>query len=1165
MTFRRLMLWGLTCLAVACAKSPAAGSGGVNDPCLTNADCKAPLICTAPNWAKTKAAADNTAVERCELDQNAVCDKGKERCNGLAIETCDPQSDAGDGIHGNVWKVTQTCTTRCDWVKETQTATCAAQVCTPGATECFPTSDSTSPTIIQQCDARGTAWVDAQVCPTSCVMANGQAECSTPVCTPFAHRCNPSGQTRQQCDSEGTAWRDESCPDNTTCSGGTCLPVVCTPGDEKCDETGTTVVSCNDAGTAYVAKEVCQNGCVFDTGTKTASCPAAVCSPWATQCDPANLDQVQQCNELGTAWVDQAIPSGQKCVDGEYVPKVCSYHAVTSGGTTTVTADTRCAGTVLEQCDPQENGWDALELCQYGCGQDSNGNPACAPALCAQGQSTCGGADQSALEACDKNGVSWDFIQYCPAGCAVDETKTPPVASCEPTSCTPFSTQCGTDPATGIQYVELCQPDGSKFVRTDDCAQSCVDGNCAVLDAQCPTSGPASQRCEGEEVERCELLSNGATEWRFSERCLGACESGACTAGGSAGCAGGALPTTICGAPDRQVVDLHPLLAPDAVTKVLPVVPCDGVSRVLVYSDPIVSAAGVAVPDGTLVTFSLSGTSANLLASQDADPALPGLQRPTLFGRAAVLLQAPASCSGPTTITVEASLGGRATGAVGVQFGPSQSSLSRDVYVAEDFSRPTYDDPSATDAQWNTSIGAAVALAPYDFGTGGDGDYDATVDQKTGKGVHSLDEEGFAPSWDVSRMGPESVYVSVSDAAGRAPSTLAPGDEVLLLTLWSAAGDTIGTWELHRVVSTAFRADIGQWEIGLSTPIEHVFGDGGANLDFTSNRTVIQRVPNFLNFTVEPSASVTVDAPTWSGSALGGGTGVLAFRVQGTLRVLGKIDLSGKGFPWGVSPTAPPSSATGRLVLGHGGRASGSYPGGGIALLSAKDLTFDDQSGNPADSSALITVAAGTPGLGLIPGAGAIIGPPIFPGTGGVVVAKSASIVFGSDPTAFPRFETGNQGRASLTYATVDDDPVTSTETPPPVDAQTSLTVRHAGAFNVQSTVAYQAGSSTPLNTIVTTTLEGVIGGEGGSSVVSPIPAGGLTGPLPMLTVQTTADGGTTYGDSDAGRVLYDGTTGTPKPPPPYRGSSFEWKAALTNLDDRPVYLSGLAFKLVLQ
>src|SRR5690606_36361345 len=95
---------------------------------------------------------------------------------------------------------------------------------------------------------------------------------------------------------------------------------------------------------------------------------------------------------------------------------------------------------------------------------------------------------------------------------------------------------------------------------------------------------------------------------------------------------------------------------------------CDDVSRSLLYTDPIRSADGTVVPDGTMVTFAVDRSTVSLL-SPDADPTRPGLQRPTLRGRARVVFRVPptAGCTPHLDVQFTATIAGSCAGAMTVR------------------------------------------------------------------------------------------------------------------------------------------------------------------------------------------------------------------------------------------------------------------------------------------------------------------------------------------------------------------------------------------------------------------------------------------------------------------------------------------------------------------
>ncbi len=1117
MSVRRFVLAGLCCLAAACGKVQAGGQG-LNGSCARNSDCAKPFYCKGGS---------------CVLDAETICNPGVKRCNGDAVETC---SAAGDR-----WEIASpadNCATGCE------NAACKPQVCAPNARKCEGGS-------IFECLSNGSAWALVNACPTQCNTDN--TDCADPVCAPFDTQCKSDGSnTLQTCDSKGTGWNDASCgdPSNTVCVQGRCLPKVCsatvdqsgnvTTADERCD--GTVAEKCDATQAKWDTMQVCQNGCDYDQSTGTASCPAAACVPFQTQCKSGDNSTLETCNSRGTAWVDsQCDASTRVCYGGSCVPKACSNTLDSNGAIQS--RQEACQGNVLVQCNDSETAFEPEQTCQYGCSTSGNA-PACNPPVCNAGDLTCVG---QALEKCTPDQSGYGFVQYCPSGCTATQPPSSTSASCNAPTCVPLSRQCGTL-STGQSTVQVCKSDGTGWVQTDLCPGTCAGGECVVTANTC---NPGDVECVGPEVEECVRLSTGSTEWRFSERCLGQCMSGACVGPeGSAGCVGGASTTTYCGllpanAPSGStataVVPLHAMLA-SATDQV----PCDGISRVLVYSDPIKSAAGVTVPDGTMVTFSHdfpAGAPDSLLASQDADPVAPGLQRPTRNGIASVVILAPAACKDQNgndttrTLTVTGSLGGDAIGTTTIQFAnpppPAQGQVpTKTVYVAEDFSTTTLDDRTATTAQWNTLLSGSVAQPAFDLGTGADGDL--TVDHTT----VDLQAQGYARAYNVLAMGTSDVTID----SGVAPS-LAPGDEVLLYSMWTRSGaGTMGDYEFKRVL------EVSTGHILFTTPIENAYGNSGA---FGSDqRTIVQRVPNFDNVTVtalgssQTASVLTSSAPTNQNGYPGGGTGVLAFRAKGTVQVLGTIDMTSNGMPTAeanAAPTTTPSLS--RLLEGE----SGSGTNGGIVFITAGTLTFDDSTGSPADASAYIAAD----------GSG---------GEAGTIWVAGGNLIL---TTSYTRLFARAGGHVRLDYGEIDN------TGSPAVAAAGTLYVGESGAFHTQSVTAYDdsASTSTPMN-IVSAVLLGVAGGEGATEVVSPISAGGLscdptqTGcvAMPSVDVSASADNGATWGEPDAGgsdpgKIQFNLGGNTP----PMASYQFKYRFLSTTLTGDPVVVQGLAFRLNLQ
>lgn len=1174
MNFRHLIIAGLCCLAAACGKNPA-GGGGFNADCVRNSDCAQPFYCK-----------DGA----CVLDAASVCQAGVKRCNGDSVETC---AEGGDR-----WDVTKDCATGCS------NNDCRPQACTPNERKC-------DGSMIFQCLSNGSGFVFVQSCPTAC---NEQTkECSTPICAPYETRCKPdSTGTLQTCNSRGTAWVDSPCSataGESVCVEGRCLAKTCsvtkdatgavTTREERCR--GTIAEACNDTETGFEAKQVCGNGCDFDAVNKKATCPAAACTPFDTRCKDRGT--LQTCNSRGTAWVDAACDAdSQRCVAGACIPKACS---VTVGST--IERQQRCNGAIREECDDTETKFRTIETCEFGCNL-SGTTATCAPAACAEGETTCDGL---ALMKCAPGRASFGFVQYCPSGCVKDATTTPPSAACAAPSCAPLSRRCGTESLTGISFVETCKADGTGWDRVESCPQACTAGICQVTDSTCVDG---DIRCRGYEVEQCVRLSSGSSEWRFVDRCLGQCNSGVCATGGAVGCAGGVIDpsTATCGTSQRLPFQVKAMLADPVNDKV----PCDGTSRVLLYTTPIASSSGVIVPDGTLVTFvhdSPAASPDSLLASTDADPVTPGLQRPTLNGVATVVISAPAASSAcntdptaPRTVKVTASISGKAQGVGQLTFLTPAATTppQKFIYLADDFSSLRNADRVNSTTAWNTTAGTVTALPSFQLGTGSDGDL--TIETS-----RDLQAEGYARAWNVVSAGAADVTVD------NVLPSLSPGDEVLLTTIWASTGTNSGNYEFKRVAS------ISSGRIVFTEAIRNAYGSA-AGYD-GAQRTIVQRVPNFANLTITSAGTLSSTAPTAAaGAAPTGGTGIVAFRVKDTAKISGKIDMKNKGLPafptWSNTQTYAPgvevlyngNGWVATAATGNVGKTPGTDPAywaaftvpattpalsrlqmgssaagnnGGIVYLAAGTLTFKDSAAGFAGATSVITTE-GTSQGGLLWMQG-----------GSFELNDPAAVTpFASTVT---RFVNSAGGRLRYDYGQLDSStgtlavaPATGTNTNEPAGANckyggiknviagppavTSYVCNaaplfaggvsyagQAGAFLTQSLNLYEEPSASSLDIRVVDLL-GVIGGSGASTIASPINnTRTLASLIPGLKIESSVDGATpgTWGDLKTGTYTFqfnDPTLAT-------AGKKMKWRSSSATLDDKALNLRSVSFKLTLR
>jgi len=129
-----------------------------------------------------------------------------------------------------------------------------------------------------------------------------------------------------------------------------------------------------------------------------------------------------------------------------------------------------------------------------------------------------------------------------------------------------------------------------------------------------------------------------------------------------------------------------------------------------------------------------------------------------------------------------------------------------------------------------------------------------------------------------------------------AVSGIAADDEVLLINLQGASADytDVGNYEFLRISS------VSGTTVNFTSSIQNSYDGSTAS----NQKVVIQRVPNYINVTLDSSGSLTASA--WDGLATtptgtaGYYTGIVAFRATGTVNVSGDIDVSEKGFRSGT-------------------------------------------------------------------------------------------------------------------------------------------------------------------------------------------------------------------------------------------------------------------------
>lgn len=899
-----------------------------------------------------------------------------------------------------------------------------------------------------------------------CVAARCVLPANLGGCEPGRLRCN--GDDIEKCDSTGLSWQlQQTCA--TGCVSGACMAQVCTPGANRC--AGDASEQCTPAGDAWALAQICPSLCDSGTGL----CKAPVCTPFSTRCNPGG----QICASNGASWQDQPCGANQVCDQGRCQDVICTAGA------------TRCSGDggSVQTCNAKGDGFDTTQSCSIRCAS-TGGVASCLAAQCTAGQQKC---DQSAVEQCLPDLSGWGFVTFCATGCVSPSAG---VAQCAAPVCAPFARQCSADGGS----VQICKADGTGWAPGDTCPQGCSGGNCTTVTAGC---NPGDLRCNGVDTQVCAQASPGVTQWNTTATCIAGCASGACLPGGS--CTG---------------VTLHAGASP---------VPGDGVSSVLVYSDPILGSDGSTIPDGQVFNVSVSSPATSMTAK-------------TFAGRLHFKLTAPTATGADINATVSAHFGASAVCQTGSSPLPIifSSTPNGTVLVAEDFTDPSKRNLAvANPASWDSADGAVSAAWPGDIGRGEDGALAVTA------GIENLATDGHAPAYAVLGLAGRTVNVD-------AVAALSAGDEVVL---WDAQGSSSGTanaggYELHHV------AAVSGSQVTLAEAVSGYFG-AAADQDVLLQRVSLQRVPHFSSLTVAPAAVLT--ANPWDGTK----GGLVFIRVSGTAKIQGDLRMDGFGFRggrtgagnvFGEDPTGSPALGGSGAGFANQGGSYGALGGGssgstyGLPLLGKLFLgaggggVSSAQGGSGGGAVVLFAGAvalandAGTAQQGKIHADGAQSGFGAGSGAGGSVWVSTPSLTLGGAGTIGVSAAGGapnggfggGAGRVRVDWQATDIGASCARANP-------SCNFGVAGALQAASLEEYNSGGLA----IRAATLQLVVGAQG--AAFSGAANGSDFGAIP-----STLPGTLNFNPASS----------------PMIGNSFRWKAQLTPAPGAPQTLLGLQWVL---
>ena len=162
--------------------------------------------------------------------------------------------------------------------------------------------------------------------------------------------------------------------------------------------------------------------------------------------------------------------------------------------------------------------------------------------------------------------------------------------------------------------------------------------------------------------------------------------------------------------------------------------------------------------------------------------------------------------------------------------------------------------------------------------------------------------------------------VITSGFAGTLSNGIEAGDEILLINLQGAAGDSgdVGNYELLQVSA------VSATNLTVSSPVKKHYGGDIPG----AQKVVVQRVPHYGRLTVDPGSTLTVSA--WDGltngpaGSAGYRTGVLAFRAEGAVTVCsgGRILADQRGYRGGVAGGNGPETTAGNAMLANAANGS---------------------------------------------------------------------------------------------------------------------------------------------------------------------------------------------------------------------------------------------------
>jgi len=219
-------------------------------------------------------------------------------------------------------------------------------------------------------------------------------------------------------------------------------------------------------------------------------------------------------------------------------------------------------------------------------------------------------------------------------------------------------------------------------------------------------------------------------------------------------------------------------------------------------------------------------------------------------------------------------------------------------------------------------------MAQLNAGNGADGN--ATDSTGTNLSIDSLVGRSHADmiAFNCSSVGSNSAILSTT------PSGIVVGDEILLMCMAGTQSnyDNVGNYETFRI------SDISSNTITFTESKTKYYGNNGGDTNIGTSegtlRVVLQRVPNYADFTIDNGQTTVCDE--WDGTK----GGVFFVKANGTATVNGSISLYAKGY------------RAGTLHFGVYGQAGESITGKSTASSQSRNLGGGGGDNFPQNSAA---------------------------------------------------------------------------------------------------------------------------------------------------------------------------------------------------------------------